>query len=408
MGARAVTIEELFRRVLRAHLGLIAVCVLVPVVAVVSYGWAQPPEYEGSVRVQVINDAPQSATQVDALSARVLALATTPQLLREALEQTGQRADVQQLSEEDVTTRGLGESPVVQLSVVRGDPDQAGDLVSALAGTVVDFLNEGTRAQFRETVAGIDDQLVTARATATRLATELATAGVGRQRSIGAQLTTVQATIDRLSTLRDTLTVEDANRGRVVVIDQAAPEVTQVPSPLVPQGALALLLGLLLGTGLAVAVETVRPRLAGARGVARHWDGPVLGHVDDPAVEMRGTLELVARRQGLESVVLVGVDAEARESVAFMLRTLGAEDAEASPVAVPRSGGDPLGAPGAALRLTDLGGVRPRDEHTAGVVLVSSSAPLRRDVEQVEDVVRAMSWPVVGVLAPPRRRRRAR
>lgn len=403
-----MTIEELFRRVLRAHLGLIVVCALLPVVAVVSYRWSQPTEYEGSVRVQVINDAPQSATQVDALSARVLALATTPQLLREALRESGQSADVQQLSEEDVTTRGLGESPVVQLSVVRGDPAQAGELVSALAGTVVDFLNEGTRAQFRETVAGIDQQLTTARATAARLATALGTAGPGGQRSISAQLTTVQANIDRLTTLRDTLTVEDANRGRVVVIDGQAPEVVPVPSPLIPQGALALLLGLLLGTGLAVAVETVRPRLAGARGLARLWDGPVLGHVDDPLVQMRGTLHLVARRQGLEAVVLVGVDAEARERATDLLQLLERSESEPQPVPVPRSGDDPVAVPVQPLRFTDLAGVRPRDERTAGVVLVSSAAPLRRDVEQIEDVVRAMSWPVVGVLAPPRRRRRAR
>ncbi|GAB3255543.1 hypothetical protein GCM10027425_15670 [Alteromonas gracilis] len=403
-----MTIEELFRRVLRAHLGLIVVCALLPVVAVVSYRWSAPAEYEGSVRVQVINDAPQSATQVDALSARVLALATTPQLLREALRESDQRADVQQLSEEDVTTRGLGESPVVQLSVVRGDPDQAGALVAALASTVVDFLNEGTRAQFRETVAGIDEQLAVARDSASRLATELGVAGEGRQRSINAQLITVQATIDRLTTLRDTLTVEDANRGRVVVIDGQAPEVVAVPSPLIPQGALALLLGLLLGTGLAVAVETVRPRLAGARGLARLWNGPVLGHVDDPLVQMRGTLHMVARRQGLEAVVLVGVDAEARERATDLLQLLERTDSEPSPVPVPRSGEDPVALPGHPLRFTDLAGVRPRDERTAGVVLVSSPAPLRRDVEQIEDVVRAMSWPVVGVLAPPRRRRRAR
>ena len=50
------------------------------------------------------------------------------------------------------------------------------------------------------------------------------------------------------------------------------------------------------------------------------------------------------------------------------------------------------------MRFTDRHGVTPAEELAAGVVVVSSGNARRTNLEDVEDMVRAMRWPVVGVV----------
>ena len=58
----------------------------------------------------------------------------------------------------------------------------------------------------------------------------------------------------------------------------------------------------------------------------------------------------------------------------------------------------------AQVRFTDRFGVTPEEEPTAGVVVVSSGTARRDSLDHVQDIVRAMRWPVVGVVeVAPRR-----
>ena len=50
------------------------------------------------------------------------------------------------------------------------------------------------------------------------------------------------------------------------------------------------------------------------------------------------------------------------------------------------------------VRFTDLASVRAADEHTAGVLVVSAGNAPQARLEALEDVLKAMRWPVVGIV----------
>jgi Mrp family chromosome partitioning ATPase len=60
--------------------------------------------------------------------------------------------------------------------------------------------------------------------------------------------------------------------------------------------------------------------------------------------------------------------------------------------------------PHAPVRFTNLFGVAPAEEMTAGILVVASGAALRRDLDRLDDLLRAMRWPLVGVVENTNRR----
>ncbi|MGN6132600.1 MAG: hypothetical protein ACTHOK_19895, partial [Nocardioidaceae bacterium] len=137
-----MTVEELFRRIVRAHLAVILVCLLVPVVVVGVVDARRPPSWTGVVRIQVKSAAPGSTTEADAMSSRVLALATTPSLIEQALAKAHLRRDPTEISRHRVTAERLGSAPIVELQIVDPSQSGAGRLVVALAGQVASFMND--------------------------------------------------------------------------------------------------------------------------------------------------------------------------------------------------------------------------------------------------------------------------
>ena len=80
-----MTIDDLIKRIVRARLPLLACFVLVPLLGVLLLGSRQHPVWVANARVQVFDGAPSSTTEADGSSSRVLALATTPGMVRRAL-----------------------------------------------------------------------------------------------------------------------------------------------------------------------------------------------------------------------------------------------------------------------------------------------------------------------------------
>jgi hypothetical protein len=203
----------------------------------------------------------------------------------------------------------------------------------------------------------------------------------------------------------------------VVALDVTRPTVEPVSSNLLPRTALALLLGLLVGLAGAVLLETLRPRMAGIRVVARALDAPILGSTGQLHRSLAGSLTLAARRQGVETLVLVGVDDRDEKVTRMLLESLpsawNAEEvardraaARASLVGNDGSSVDPTTSVrmSSSVRFTDRFGVAPHEELTAGVVVVSAGNVRRTSLDGIEDMVRAMRWPVVGVVeVTPRR-----
>ncbi len=415
-----MTVEELFRRIVRAHLAVLVVCLLVPMVVVGVVDARRPPSWAGVVRIQVKSAAPGSTTEADAMSSRVLALATTPRLIDQALTKAQLRRDPTQISLHRVSAERLGSAPIVELRVVDRSAAGAGGLVAALADRVASFMNEASTKHTTRVLADLDAQVSQAAAKQSALIDNL-TDTIGKRPRATAVLR-IQVAGRNLSQLlgqRNALRLAAAQRDPVVVIDGGHPSVTRIPSSLPAQLVLAGLLGLVLGLAVAVVTETLRPRLAGPRTLARRLDAPVLGSTDMAPATLANAVHLAARRQGVETVVVMGLDDKDAAAAEQLIGALPAPSGSAATLKV--SGGvpgprrpesvsgrlDPDLADGRGVRLTDLSSVRASDEHTAGVLVVSSGNARSDRAEALEDVLKAMRWPVVGIVVASRKQRRA-
>jgi hypothetical protein len=127
-----MTVEEMFRRIVRAHLGIILVCTLLPIAVAIAVHQNRPTLSLASLRVQVISGSPKSAVEAEGISSRVLALATSPSLLGPALKDAKVQRNVADFAAAHVAAQRLGESSIVELSVTDHDPAAAGTVVVAL------------------------------------------------------------------------------------------------------------------------------------------------------------------------------------------------------------------------------------------------------------------------------------
>ncbi|MGZ4536416.1 MAG: hypothetical protein ACXVXE_12790 [Nocardioidaceae bacterium] len=407
----------MFRRIVRGHLVIILFFTLVPLGAAIAYKAHQPPSYVASLRIQVVSTPASSSTEADALSSRVLALATTPSLLQAAEAHAGVYPPVDELAKNHVSAQRLGESAVVELSVSDLDRASAENLVTAITKQVVRFMNQGDKARLDDFLRSTDQKIARLRAQQAHLVKVLqALSGRRARDNIQVQLNTLAGTLNQLTTERSSLVLADATRQEVVVIHNSRPDVQMVSNGLYPTAALALLLGLVLALTLSVTLETLRPRISGIRSLARLLHAPVLGNTQR-ADSLANTMMLAARRQGVETLVLLGVEEKDEQIVTRMLEHLPTERAAVEPAPAPApvkgnrgpvGNGNENGKSDAGLeeevwsnqvRFTDLAGVRPADERTAGVVVVSTGNALQRRLDSVNDGLEAMRWPVVGVVA---------
>ncbi len=301
-----MTIDEVFARIVRGHLLLLLVCMLIPVGIMVYSTSGTIPQWNASVRIQVDPAPPMSSTEAEGVSSRVLALATTPSLVSEALTTAGVDDDPREVAENRVTAQRLGESSVVELTVREQNPKTAAAIVSALASRVTTFMNEGDRQRFTQALTELDRQITAAAALRTRLAVRLDNAPVAKQDRLNSELTTVETTLDNLYQQRATLSVSDATRTRAVVVDADQPDVAKVASTLVPRTALALVLGLVVGLMLAAAVETLRPAVPNARSLSHLLDVPLLGSTAAGERHLHAVVSRAARRHGCDTVILLG------------------------------------------------------------------------------------------------------
>ena len=414
-----MTIEEMFRRIVRAHLGIILVCMLLPVAVAAILAAQRPDPSVASLRLQVISGAPKSATEAEGMSSRVLALATTPSLLQPGLWAAAGLRDLNLFAPTPGGAQRLGESSIVELSVTDDDPIAAGKIVLALATRVALFMNDGDRSSFQDSTAKLDDQIAAATAQRDKLVGQLrGIADVTARADLGAQIQSANQLLSQLTAQRATLAVDNANRDRVVLVGNK-PDIRQVQTSILPQLALALLFGLVLGLTAATVLETMRPRVNGIRALARMLQAPVLGKATEDLASLRNTMALAARRQGVDAVVLMPADDPDEDTVGHLLFELSGH-APLAPRKLKSPSNTPPGpdenshlfeldeaggAPFSDVRFTGLSAVTPQDEMTAGVVVVSSGTVLLRRLDDLDDVLKAVRWPVLGLVHGPARRR---
>ena len=129
---------------------------------------------------------------------------------------------------------------------------------------------------------------------------ELDTAALARaRREVREQLSRLEARGDRRSPLYATLvnkeqqlrTLEALQTSNAVLAQRAVTAKRVQPRP-VRNGVLALLLGLLLGTGLAFLLEAIDTRVRSAEEIARFLGLPLLARIPEPSRRLRDTPQL--------------------------------------------------------------------------------------------------------------------
>ena len=425
-----MTIEEILRRIVRAHLPTIIVCTLLPLLLVTLLQVTSAPTYVGRVRMQTSSTTPASTTQADSLSSRVFAVATTPSIVRAALRDAHQPATrdaAVQVATHDVSAQRLGESPVVELAVLAKHPQTANKIATALGHQVVAFMNEAGGARFDTAMAAPSTRRWPPRrpsATSSRTCWPTpsgcapAPTSAARSRRRRTPSTTSPTSAPRWSWRTRTATSWWRSTS-------ASRPCRGCRRRCVPRAALALLLGLLVGLAAAVVQETLSPRIAGIRVLARLLDAPLLGTTGQLWASLAESMTLAARRQGVETLVLVGVD-ERDEKVAKQLRealpgiwnqdmvdtTSSSGPSSSTAKKTGQARGDAKGTDASRdtvrlssrLRFTDRYGVTAAEEPAAGVVVISTGNARRSQLDGVQDMVRAMRWPVVGVVEVNSRR----
>ena len=117
-----MTIDEAFHRILRGHWLIILSCIVVPLSAAVLLGRSDADLYEAMARVQMGRDLAASNVQADATSQRVLGIATSPGVVRAALDKAGLQADVAGFAANHIDVRRVGVSPVMEIAVTDTSP----------------------------------------------------------------------------------------------------------------------------------------------------------------------------------------------------------------------------------------------------------------------------------------------
>ena len=189
------------------------------------------------------------------------------------------------------------------------DPSQARAkrLVQELSVRVMKFMNTADRGTFETAVEDVNRRL-SGHPRPAGPPGQAAPSGPSRRRpepAAGTSPPRPGRSPRSFSSQRASLIMADVTRGRAVLVDDGAPTVLRVSSSLAPRAALALVLGLCLSIATAAAIETLRPKVPDARGLARVLGAPMLATVKQSPASLAGTLSLVARRNGLDTVVIL-------------------------------------------------------------------------------------------------------
>jgi receptor protein-tyrosine kinase len=283
--------------ILRRNAKLLAVCaVLVPAVALV-YSLTQAKEYTASATLlfrdpgldeklfgTALFNQDEDPQRAAATNLQLVSLRQVSERTARELESTGLTADA---IESKVTVEPVGESDLIAVDAVDGDPKRAADLANAFAANYIAFRRDADRAKVSEAQALVQQEL--------DALTEVERAGTD-----GQQLGQNARELEILASLQT---------GNAELVQPA-----QAPSdPSAPQTLrnviLGLLLGLMLGAALTLLREQLDRRLKDSTEAAAVFGLPVLATIPESR-----TISHMGRG---ESVATSGVESDAFR----MLRT---------------------------------------------------------------------------------------
>jgi capsular polysaccharide biosynthesis protein len=398
-------LQELTRRVVFGHWVLIMVCVVVSAGAVIAYHLFDTPMYSASTRLVLDAPAPTSGTEATAVADAAKAIATSPTHVIAALNAAGVTRDPVKVIP-NITLVPLGTSGVLQLTVKDPDAAAAAGIANALADDLIQtrlaVSPAAHKAALDAQIKTVTDQIAALNVEITSLKDQLKNLAVDpanpQTTAVKAQILADRITFDdnEISTLTQQLIHLDSERSSLgsasdttpSVIDLAAVPVKADPSRLPIDLALALVIGSVLGVGLAAAQETFRPTLASGDAVAKALEVPILGWLPDETGTLPIRLKMAATATDVRAVELIGIgDATDLSALARSLRG-------------PLSQGQGEGK-GVAIFSIDDAPARYRNGQAppSGFVLVAPERISKTALAPVQELIEISGRPLLGIIA---------
>ena len=414
-------LNEVIGRIFVRHRNLILALLVVGLLGGLAVHVGEAPLYAASARLVLDTPDPENQDQSGVIADTTRAIATGPSLVRDALAKVGARRDPIKVVKEHVEVQALGSSGVIQLTVTDADPRIAVALANAIAAAVIEARLELTAGQAAIVARELEAEIARLQKQVESLDGQIQPqAGGGNLDNRLRRRDLLVQRINQLQTDRASLEATRAVRPKAAVLDTASPPALKRPGRQLPDLVLGGLLGLLLGVGIAAAMEGLRPTLVGRTAIARGLNAPVLAELAGPP-QQRGHrygwvaadiaeaamhVELVAVAAGVQHVRLMALDrqvdlASLVETLGEPLKTATVEQAE-MPTARRRRPGSRTGQ---ELEVPNAQAGNP----AIGLVLVAPTVLKLADLDPVKDFLTISGWPLLGLIVyQPRRHRTER
>jgi len=314
--------SEAGRRIFWRHRWLLLILTILPVLVIVPLKERQVVTYAATATIQGQGTTPDAATQVTAIQSRVSAVATDPGLVGTVLSRAKINLSAGEVARHDITVTPLSSSAIMKIAVTNTNRQQAVDLAGLLANAVVIQLNNlgvkdnpelAALAKTHNQLAARRDQLL---------------AQLSHNNSNASTSVSVQSLLSQLGATEQELATNESQSQQVLatITTETGASVVSIPTfatgvsrHMAVDGALAGLLGLVVGLLFAALREVMRPTVAEPAAGARELGAVLLGNSEerrgkivrlDPDLPER--LSLAAHRAGVLTIVLTGPGSRAR------------------------------------------------------------------------------------------------
>lgn len=391
---RTVDIYEAGQAIFKRQWAVILLFVLIGLAVPVGLDRLHGTDYVAQARID-LGVATTTGQESTALADGVMGLATSPDVLGNAVRQAHVQRSVQDmLIQQRVQVTPVGTSAVVDVSVTDSDAHAAAVMANALATQIVRMRDTAAYGQ-AETLMG---QLQRQSADLSRQVADVVTAakqtslvvpGLQQQQS---DLVAQRSAVDsQLQSLAQTLATAQHPR----VINASAPLGTRVPSNLSTLLPLGALLGLFLGIAVAATREAMRPTLDHST-LARHLGVPLLGRLPRrskgaPAIDpwLASYVGAAADAANVSTIQLIPVGRHPADVTAL---------AEALDEAVDGVHVTSLRLPGKGRRKGARVQQPVHDRSDVGIVVVAPQVTKRKFLAALEQHLQVTRLPVVGVV----------
>jgi capsular polysaccharide biosynthesis protein len=414
-------LSEVARRIFGQHWRLIIFCVFFVLagIAFASLARGGSDTYTASTRLVLDTQDPKTRSESTSISDTAKAIATSPSQVRTALKDAHvTNRDPLDVARNHVSTRALGTSAVVQLSVSDRNRRVAAAVANALAARVIRARLEVSGGQLKQVLSNLGQQIDDLTTRIAHVDAQIDKLNVGLANALGAHAANAlrsrrdAATRSRdflaqqrgvLESERVSLLSTDALRPKPSIISPAAVPESADASPWLSYLLLGTLLGLILGVGCAGLMEVIRPTLVGGDVLARELGTPLLGTLpnepDGPASSglpvVSARLWLAAEAAGVETVALASAapDVDLAEF---------AEQLEATPPHLldphPAARAAERARSGLRIRPFALDDTSPTRPGRVGLVLVAPAKLRKAKLVEVNELLRMTSLPLLGLI----------